>query len=241
LIETVMDDDELVYRPLDDLVDRSEPADDDSDPAPLPWWRRPPRASRIVVGVVAVLALYYVVSLVQVVQAGRSQSDEPVDAIVVLGAAQYDGRPSPQLEARLEHALALYDEGVASFVMVTGGKLPDDRFTEAEASRRYLVDRGVPDSAILMENAGTTTYESLESASVVLLGEGLDDVVLVSDPFHLKRSDLIADGMGLDARVSAAPESVVTGWTSARRHMEEAAGVALGRLVGFDRLSDLTG
>jgi uncharacterized SAM-binding protein YcdF (DUF218 family) len=135
----------------------------------------------------------------------------------------------------------LYDDGVAPVVMVTGGKLPADRFTEAEASRRYLVDRGVPESAILMENGGTTTYESLESASAILLDQGLQEVVLVSDPFHLKRSDLIADGMGLDASVSAAPDSVVTGWTSARRHLEEAAGVALGRLVGFDRLSELTG
>lgn len=235
-----MDDDELAYRPLDDLVDRSE-AHAESETARTPWWRTRPKIWRIAVGVLAVLALYYVVSLVQVVQAGRSSADEPVDAIVVLGAAQYDGRPSPQLEARLEHALALYEEGLAPMVMVTGGKLPSDRFTEAEAGRRYLVDRGVPESAILMENAGTTTYESLESASVVLLGEGLDEVVLVSDPFHLKRSDLIADGLGLDSRVSAAPDSVVTGWTSARRHLEEAAGVALGRLIGFDRLSELTG
>lgn len=238
--EVMDDDDELAYRPLDDLVDRSE-AQAAAPTAPLPWWRERPNVWRVIAGVLAVLVLYYVVSLVQVVQAGRSHSDEPVDAIVVLGAAQYDGRPSPQLEARLEHALELYGDGVAEFVMVTGGKLPADRFTEAEAGRRYLVDRGVPESAILMENAGTTTYESLESASVVLLGEGLDDVVLVSDSFHLKRSDLIADGMGLDARVSAAPDSVVTGWTSARRHLEEAAGVALGRLVGFDRLSELTG
>jgi len=236
-----MDDDELVYRPLDDLVDRSDVPEREAEPEPVAWWRRRPRTSRIVIGVVAVLVSYYVVSLVQVVQAGRSDSTEPVDAIVVLGAAQYDGRPSPQLEARLEHALALFDDGVAPVVMVTGGKLPEDRFTEAEASRRYLVDRGVPESAIMMENAGTTTYESLESASVILLTDGRDDVVLVSDPFHLKRSDLIADGLGLDARTSAAPRSVVTGWTSVRRHMEEAAGVSLGRLVGFDRLSDLTG
>ncbi len=234
-----MDDDELAYRPLDDLVDRSD-ADSAAPAGPAPWWRQRPNMWRVAAGVVAVLALYYVVSLAQVVQAGRTHSDEPVDAIVVLGAAQYDGRPSPQLEARLAHALELYEQQVAEHVMVTGGKLPDDRFTEAEASRRYLVDHGVPESAILMENAGTSTYESLESAAVVLLGEGLDDVVLVSDAFHLKRSDLIADGMGLDARVSAAPDSVVTGWTSVRRHLEEAAGVALGRLVGFDRLSDLT-
>jgi uncharacterized SAM-binding protein YcdF (DUF218 family) len=231
--------DERTYDPLGDLVDRSAvPVPPVTD---IRWWRRRPRVSRVVVGVVGVLVLYYVVSLVQVVQAGRGSYDEPVDAIVVLGAAQYDGRPSPQLAARLDHALTLWEERVAPVVMVTGGKLPGDRFTEAEASRRYLLDHGVPESVILMENEGRTTYDSLESAAAILLGAGLDEVVLVSDPFHMKRSDLIADGLGLDAHVSATPTSVVTGWVSARRHAREAAGVALGRLVGFDRLSELTG
>ena len=227
------------HAPLDDVVDRSEGVE--REPVEPPWWRRRPRWSRVFAAVVVVLMSYYAISLIQVVRAGRADDRDPVDVIVVLGAAQYDGRPSPQLEARLDHVLTLWKNGVAPMVMVTGGKQPDDRFTEAEASRRFLVDRGVPESAIMMENAGTTTYESLESASVILLTDGRDDVVLVSDPFHLKRSDLIADGLGLDARTSAAPRSVVTGWTSVRRHMEEAAGVSLGRLVGFDRLSDLTG
>lgn len=226
------------YDPLDDLVDRSEP------PAvvrgPTAWWAQRPRWSRVTIGVLAVILLYYGFSLVQVVQAGRADDRDRVDAIVVLGAAQYDGRPSPQLRARLDHALTLWEADVAPVVMVTGGKLPGDRFTEAEASRRYLVDEGVPDDAILMEDVGRTTYESLESAAVILLAADADDVVLVSDPFHMKRSQLIASGFGLDARVSATPSSVVTGWSSARRHVQEAAGVALGRLVGFERLSDLT-
>ena len=239
MMGTVMDDDDqLAYRPLDDLVDRT-PADEIAL-AVVPWWRRRPRASRIAIGVVAALVVYYLVSLAQVVQAGRTHHDDPVDAIVVLGAAQYDGRPSPQLQARLDHAFTLWQSGVAPVVMVTGGKLPDDRFTEAETSKRYLVELGVPEAAFMTENSGRSTHESLESASAMLLDAGLDDVVLVSDPYHLKRSDLIADGFGLDARVNATPTSVVTGWTSVRRHLEEAAGVALGRFVGFDRLSDLT-
>ena len=84
-----MDDDELAYRPLDDLVDRSETPEGEAEPEAVPWWRRRPRVSRVIAGVLVVLALYYLVSLVQVVQAGRSDSTEPVDAIVVLGAAQY--------------------------------------------------------------------------------------------------------------------------------------------------------
>lgn len=239
VVDAVMDDDDqLAYRPLDDLVDRTET--DTPATADGPGWRRRPRASRIAAAVVGVLVVYYLVSLVQVVQAGRAHHDEPVDAIVVLGAAQYDGRPSPQLQARLDHAFTLWESGVAPVVMVTGGKLPDDRFTEADTSKRYLIELGVPESAFLMEDAGRTTYESLATASAMLLAAGLDDVVLVSDPYHLKRSELIADGFGLDARVNATPSSVVTGWSSVRRHLEEAAGVALGRFVGFDRLSDLT-
>lgn len=223
--------------PSHDLVDRSA--------APRPAsggttrWR--PRWSRVAIGVLGALVLYYLISLVQVVQAGRADDRDPVDAIVVLGAAQYDGRPSAQLQARLDHALTLWESDVAPVVMVTGGKQPDDRFTEAEASRRYLVDRGIPDEAIWMEDAGRSTYESLDSAADILIAAGADDVVLVSDPFHMKRSQLIAGDFGLDAKVSATPSSVVTGWTSARRHLREAAGIAIGRLVGFERLSELSG
>ena len=226
------------YAPLDDVVDRS--AEVEPALAKPPWWRRRPRWSRVFAAVVVVLVSYYAISLIQVVQAGRADDRDPVDAIVVLGAAQYDGRPSPQLEARLDHALTLWEDGVAPVVMVTGGKQPEDRFTEAESSRSYLVDRGVPEAAIMMENTGRTTYGSLESATAMLRTVGLDDVVLVSDAFHMKRSALIAEGFGVDAAVSATPTSVVTGWSSARRHAQEAAGIALGRLIGFEALSDLS-
>lgn len=227
------------YDPLDDLVDRTEPPE--VTRGPVEWWRQRPRWSRVIIGVLGAIVLYFAVSLAQVVYTGRQHSTEPVDAIVVLGAAQYDGRPSPQLQARLDHAVTLWNEGVAPTVMVTGGKAPGDRFTEAEASRSYLVERGVPESAIMMENAGRNTYDSLDAAARLLLDADLDDVVLVSDSYHLKRSSLIASGFGLDPRVAATPTSVVTGWSSVSRHIREAGGVALGRIVGFDRLSDLTG
>ena len=191
-------------------------------------------------GFVGLCLLYYVVTLMQVVRAGRQTDPSPAEAIVVLGAAQYDGRPSPQLAARLDHALELYNDGVAPVVMVTGGNQPGDRFTEAEASANYLVDRGVPEAAIMQEDAGHTTYESLDAAADQLLDAGLDEVVLVTDPYHSLRSRLIADEVGLDAALSPTPTSVVTGWTSFRRELEEAGGVAVGRIIGFDRLSDLT-
>jgi uncharacterized SAM-binding protein YcdF (DUF218 family) len=126
-------------------------------------------------------------------------------------------------------------------VMVTGGNQPGDRFTEAEASADYLVDRGVPETAIMREDQGHTTYESLDAAADQLRDAGIDDVVLVTDPYHSLRSRLIAGEVGLDADLSPTPTSVVTGWSSFRRELEEAGGVAVGRVIGFERLSNLTG
>lgn len=200
------------------------------------WW-----VVRVVLGVVVLLVAYYAVTLVQVWRAGESGVPESVEVIVVLGAAQYDGRPSAQLAARLDHGLALWQDGVAPLLMVTGGNRPGDRFTEAEAGLAYLVERGVPESAILREDVGTTTYESLASAAGVLQAQGLNEVVLVTDPFHSLRSKLIAEEVGLTASLSPTPTSVVTGWSSFRREVFEAGGVAVGRIIGFDRLSDITG
>jgi uncharacterized SAM-binding protein YcdF (DUF218 family) len=120
--------------------------------------------------------------------------------------------------------------------MVTGGKQDGDRFTEAAASREYLVDRGLPGEAILDEDAGRTTYESLAAAAELLDGEGIDRVVLVTDPYHSLRSRLIAERVGLDASLSPTPTSVVRGWTGFRRELLEAGGVAVGRIIGLDRL-----
>ena len=123
---------------------------------------------------------------------------------MVLGVAQYDGRPSPQLAARLDHVVTLWNDDVAPTVVVTGGNQPGDRFTEAEASQIYLVDRGVPEQAILMEDEGTTTYESLAGVAELLeradVGSGDGDpieVVVVTDPYHAYRSKLTAEEVGL--------------------------------------------
>lgn len=212
--------------------------------APVSGARAPMRL--VALGAIALVGfglVYLAFSIFQVFQAGRDHGADAADAIVVLGAAQYDGRPSPQLEARLDHVLTLYRDGVSPIVVVTGGNQPGDRFTEAEASRRYLVDAGIPDEAILDEDEGHTTYESLDNVAELLVaatGDRRPEVVLVTDPYHAKRSELTAGEVGLDADASAAPDSVVRGWTSVRRHVVEGAGVAVGRLIGFDALSDLT-
>lgn len=214
------------------------------DPTPVKPIPRPPRAIgrtmvRVLLVVVALGLLYFLVSLWQVWSTGRSDEARRVDAIVVMGAAQYDGNPSPQLAARLDHAVGLWNDDIAETIVVTGGNQPGDRFTEASASARYLTERGVPERAIEQEGEGSSTYESLQNVAEILGGE-IDTVLVVTDPYHSLRSRLIAEEVGFDAYVSPAGESVVTGAAEFRRELSEAAGVAVGRVIGFDRLSALT-
>src|SRR3990172_428231 len=131
-------------------------------------------------------------------QGGRDEQ-RPADAIVVLGAAQYDGRPSPVLEARVRHGVALYDAGVAPLLIVTGGKASGDRTTEASAARDWAVAHGVPAAAILSEDLGRTTLESLEAVSAILLERGLRSAVFVSDRTHMLRVLRIATDQGITA------------------------------------------
>ena len=214
------------------------------DPTPVQPLPSPPRlvGRRILQVSLALLLIavgYYLVSFWQVWSSGRSDESRSVDAIVVMGAAQYDGRPSPQLAARLDHAVDLWNEGIAPVVVVTGGNQEGDRFTEASASAAYLVDRGVPSSAIVREDAGSTTHDSLERAQA-LVGDTVDSVMVVTDPYHALRSRLTAEEVGFTAYTSPAPDSVVGGATELRRQLAEAAGVAVGRIIGFERLSGLT-
>lgn len=192
------------------------------------------------VAVAVMLVGYYVISLYQVWTTGLSDHRRPTEVIVVLGAAQYDGRPSPQLAARLDHAAQLYADELAPLVFVTGGNQPGDRYTEAKASQLYLLALGVPESAILMEDTGSSTWESLVNVRDALAELGLSDVILVSDPYHSLRSKLMGEELGLIAHSSATRTSPVDGGEAFVRHLREAAGVAAGRILGWERLVDLT-
>jgi uncharacterized SAM-binding protein YcdF (DUF218 family) len=193
------------------------------------------------VAAVAVLVVYYLATWAQVAQTGGSHGADEVDAIIVMGAAQYDGRPSPQLAARLDHVVTLWNSGVAPMVVVTGGNIPGDRFTEADASAAYLVDRGVPEAAIVSVGVGNTTHESVEAAAPVMAATGIESVALVTDPYHSLRARLIVEAEGFDVDVAATPDSVVSGWSELRRQVREAAGVSVGRIIGFDRISGMGG
>ena len=189
--------------------------------------------------VVAVLVGYYVVTVVQVWRAARADDARPSDAVVVLGAAQYDGTPSPAFAARLDHARDLYEDGVAPLIVVTGGKQAGDRFTEAAVGADYLIERGVPDAAILRETTSRNSWESLQASSRFLFPRGVERIVLVSDPFHSLRIRLTAEEIGFDAVTSPTRTSPITGVAEWRRFLGEGLRVSVGRIFGFGRATRL--
>ncbi len=132
------------------------------------------------------------------------------DAIVVLGAAEYNGEPSPVFRGRLDHAVLLWDQGRAGLVLVLGGKQPGDVTTEGGAGRTYLISKGVPPADVVAEPVGHTTLESLRAAATYLHDHGMDSAFLVSDPWHNLRIKRMASDLGLSGYASAT-------WTSAAR------------------------
>ena len=184
-----------------------------------------------------VLFVAYEVSVFVDVRAASSRDEaQPAQAIVVLGAAQYNGVPSPVLRARLDHALALRRQGVSSTIVVTGGSLPGDAHSEASASADYLIAKGVPDSDILREVDGKDTWEELAAADLFLRRLGIRQVVLVSDPFHAARLGEIAEEIGLDAYVSPATDSPIEGAEEFAYLVRETLAVSVGRLLGYERM-----
>ena len=160
----------------------------------------------------------------------------PADAIVVLGAAQWDGVPSPVLEARLEKALKLYEEGFSPIIVTTGSKQTGDRFTEAYAGLTYLLERSVPESSILVVVDGNNTFESLSATANVLTDRGIGNkVILVSDPYHAIRAKEIAREVGLQAWFSPTDLS-----SSFSQLIRETAGTSVGRMIGFRKASNLS-
>jgi uncharacterized SAM-binding protein YcdF (DUF218 family) len=160
----------------------------------------------------AVLAgvIVYTISLVMVLVVSQQDERRPVDAIVVLGAAQYNGRPSPVLRARLNHALSLYRDQLAPLVVVTGGIGRGDTTSEAVVGQRYLVAHGIPEGAVAAQGEGRTTMASMNAVTVWLHARGLRRVLLVSDPFHMFRLRLEARRTGLEAYTSPTESSPIS-------------------------------
>lgn len=155
-------------------------------------------------------AIIYTVALVMVLVVSQQDERQPADAIVVLGAAQYNGRPSPVLRARLDHALGLYREQLAPLVLVTGGVGRGDTLSEATVARRYLIYHGVPADAVVAQSEGRTTMASMTGVNAWLRGRGLRRVILVSDPFHMFRLRLEARRTALEAYTSPTESSPIS-------------------------------
>jgi uncharacterized SAM-binding protein YcdF (DUF218 family) len=187
-------------------------------------------------GLVGAVLLYLTVTLVQVWTASHRDQARPVQAIVVLGAAQYNGTPSPDLRARLDHAFDLWQRKLSDTIVVTGGKQPGDRVTEATSAANYLEGRGVPDSAVLREVSGRDSWQSLAASALFLKERGRLTVLLVSDPFHNERISLMAGELGLKPYVSPTRTSPIHGTSRISYFGKETIEVALGRIIGFRRL-----
>jgi uncharacterized SAM-binding protein YcdF (DUF218 family) len=145
------------------------------------------------------VALVTVYAIVRIWQQGDVDEARPAGAIVVLGAAQYDGRPSQVFRARLDHAIALYKDGLAPYFVVTGGNRPGDRTTEAAVARHYALSNGIPADRILVDDRSRTTLESIRAVSAILQREGIRDAVFVSDPTHMLRVLRMASDQGIPA------------------------------------------
>ncbi len=153
-------------------------------------------ARLILAGLIAALALAGYTAY-RVWDQGNRDERQAADAIVVMGAAQYDGRPSPLFKARLDHAIELFHEGVAPWLVVTGGKAEGDRTTEADAARLYAISHDVPDSAILAEDQSRTTLQAIRHVAALMKDRDLETAVFVSDPSHMLRVLRMASDEGI--------------------------------------------
>ena len=156
-----------------------------------------------------VVVVSYLVAFFSVLAVSRQDQARPVPAIVVLGAAQYNGKPSPVLKARLDHAARLYADGVAPLIVLTGGVAAGDKTSEAEAAAAYL-GKSVPAPALVVLPAGRATDESIVAAAEWCRGYGITEVVVVSDPFHMLRIRLEARRQGLTAWTSPTRTSPIS-------------------------------
>jgi uncharacterized SAM-binding protein YcdF (DUF218 family) len=150
------------------------------------------RVTRVTAGLLLSAVLLWLLSVAVVIVAGAWPTTRQADAIVVLGAAQYNGRPSPVLQARLDHALDLYDRGLATRLIFTGGTGVGDTVSEAEVSRRYALSHGVPASAIMTERDGLSSAQSVRAAAALMQSAGLESALIVSDSYHMMRLELLA-------------------------------------------------
>ncbi|MDP9427836.1 MAG: YdcF family protein [Actinomycetota bacterium] len=187
------------------------------------------------VGAFVLAVVLLVVSTATAIWWTARQDARPAsDAIVVLGSAQYNGVPSSIFEARLEHALALYEAGVAPMVVTVGGKADGDQFSEAESGRSYLAESGIPEDSLVAVEEGVDTLESMQAVGTAFDERGWSSAVLVTDPWHALRAERMAEDAGITADSSPTRQgpAVQTRATQFRYILRETAAYLLYRATG---------
>lgn len=189
---------------------------------------------RLLAGTLAVFVALILAYLLWITRQIQEQADRdeahPADVILVLGAAEYRGKPSPVLQARLNHALLLYLRGLAPYVLTTGGAGGDPVFTEGEVGRAYLTKHGVPSEAILVEPEGATTAQSVASAVEIMRRMGFRSCILVSDGYHIFRAKKMLEGEGMVVYGSPRPKSHISQGRLDWLYFRQAVGYALWRI-----------
>lgn len=165
---------------------------------------------RLIASIVLTIVVLWTASMAAVLLFSWMDQARPADSIVVLGAAQYDGKPSPVLRARLDHGIDLWNNRMGKILVLTGGKGAGDTTSEADVGRSYARKRGVPDTAILLENKGRTTRESMLGVAELLESRGIKTAILVSDPFHMLRLSIIGRRFGLTPYTSPTRTSPIS-------------------------------
>jgi uncharacterized SAM-binding protein YcdF (DUF218 family) len=173
-------------------------------------WRLVKAAGRIIVSAFLAIALFWAAWMAAVLIWSSMDQARPAGSIVVLGAAQYDGRPSPVLRARLDHGIDLWKRDMGKVLVFTGGRGYGDTTSEAAVGRNYARKHGVPDTVILMENKGRTTRESMLAVVEILGNRGINSAILVSDPFHMLRLSIIGRRFGLKTYTSPTRTSPIS-------------------------------
>jgi uncharacterized SAM-binding protein YcdF (DUF218 family) len=180
------------------------------------WW------VRLLIVAVGTILVFLVGTAVRIIETASRQEVHPADAIVVFGAAEYSGHPSPVLKARLDHALELFHEGVAPVVITTGGAAADPVFSEGGVGRDYLMRHGVPERSVIAETQGRDTAESAERVAVIMRANGLHSCIAVSDAYHVFRIRKLLEHQGLHPvytapRLDARPHSILQRASAALR------------------------
>jgi uncharacterized SAM-binding protein YcdF (DUF218 family) len=192
-------------------------------------------AIRLAILLVLAILAYFAVTLVQVWLTSREYDPHPAQAILVMGAAQYNGIPSPDLQARLNEALTLFHDGDANLIVVTGNKEKGDLHTESEAGALYLETHHVPADDII-QAGGDDSYQNISDAAPKLLARHDTVILVATDPFHEFRSMAIASSLGLHPSPTPTQTSPIKGWSTVPYFLKEMVGVGLGRIIGFNHL-----